>query len=539
MGKTDKGLKPGTVLDSGTRRYKIVQVLGAGGFSITYLVQGKIGNINSFFALKEHFVNDKCGRNEQQTMTYSDPVKGEVEASLQDFIAEANRLNGQAVRHPNIVGINEVFRANNTAYYVMEYVDGLNLRLTMSRKRHGEPYTEREMLDIMRPTLDAVRHMHRARITHLDIKPDNILLSRNKVNNTDRPVIIDFGGAKHYDNSGRVTSTINVVMCTPGYSPMEQYTGITRFTPQADIYALAATMYFMLTGHDPEPADRITPEGLRRDLEPFASERTVDAIVRGMSAIRAYRTPSIDEFCSQLGLDEEIPESVGGVQPEEGVAGGQTIPVSGGTTPAAGFTRNITSPSASTSSGHTTASFGSGGNSTPDRRGNLKWIMIAVALVAVVAIGFVIASLTGEDTPPAPVPDTTVTTVEEGAADTTATEAADTMAYAAPKTEAATAAAEPKEEVASAPKEEVAERRTDAVPERMSGRAQSADPLTELKRRADAGDRAAAAELGNYYLSLDGGTASNIRKAVQYARKAGGSEGQAIVDKATKMGYED
>lgn len=246
-------LPKGYILQAPNNTYRIEKVLGMGGFGITYLATTTVqfGNLKTTIsvAIKEHFISDSCERDAQtHNIVYSNPVKGRVESSQRDFVAEARRLQKVGVEHTNIVKVNEVFETNNTAYYVMEYLNGESLRTYVERK--GK-LPEDEMLTLMRPIMSAVKLLHEHHMTHLDIKPDNIMLTSDEYGDI-RPVLIDFGLSKHYGKDGRPTSTINTLGYTDGYAPVEQYAGLTTFSPSADIYALGATMLFCLTGKDPK-----------------------------------------------------------------------------------------------------------------------------------------------------------------------------------------------------------------------------------------------------------------------------------------------
>lgn len=268
----DKNTLPqGYILNSPNCAYRIESVLGCGGFGITYLASAniKIGNVSlrAQFAIKEHFISSDCEREHDTCrVVYSNPAKERVENSLKDFISEAMRVRTFCVNHPNIVKVNEVFNTNNTAYYVMEYLDGESLRSWV--KKNGA-MSEEQMLSIMNPIIDAVQYLHQNRMTHLDIKPDNIMLSQDENGNI-RPVLIDFGLSKHYNNDGSPTSTINTLGCSDGYAPIEQYAGITTFSPTADIYALGATMWFCLVGKDPKKSTDLEVDELLESI-PFAS----------------------------------------------------------------------------------------------------------------------------------------------------------------------------------------------------------------------------------------------------------------------------
>lgn len=272
-------IKPGYILKSPVYSYRIEKVLGTGGFGITYLASAsiKVGNVSARinFAVKEHFMSSDCERDgDTYSVIYSKPAKERVENSRKDFISEANRLRKVGVGHDNLVKVNEVFEANNTAYYVMEYLDGVTLREYV--KKRGA-LSEDEMLAVMNPVIEVVKYLHQNRMTHLDIKPDNIMITHDE-NGCIRPVLIDFGLSKHYDRDGKPTSTINVLGCSDGYAPIEQYAGVTTFSPASDIYALGATMWFCLTGKDPQKSTDLNDGELVEKLPDAISNETKSLI---------------------------------------------------------------------------------------------------------------------------------------------------------------------------------------------------------------------------------------------------------------------
>lgn len=300
-------LKKGTKLKSPEREYTIEEKLGAGGFGITYRVSAfiMVGNvkIKTSFAVKEFFMSDSCERDSNNSVCYSNPVKNKVEEGRRDFLAEAKRLNKLSVSHPNIVHVNEVFEANNTVYYVMEYLDGGSLRTKV--KQNGA-LNEQEALNMILPVIKAVDFLHQAKLTHLDIKPDNIMLRKDEETRKMVPVLIDFGLAKHYDDKGNATSTIRTVGLSDGYAPMEQYIGITTFTPQADVYALGATLLYLLTGKKPKIAGEITEREILAGLPNEVSDRTRQAIVHAMKEKKGQRTQSASQLYDSLTKNEVI-----------------------------------------------------------------------------------------------------------------------------------------------------------------------------------------------------------------------------------------
>lgn len=288
-------LRPGTIL-KGEQSYRIESVLGAGGFGITYLAQTSVmfGNIpvNVRVAVKEHFVGDYCERQHDGATVVcvgTQKVRDMVERSLKDFLSEARRLSAVSAKHPNIVKVNEIIEANGTAYYVMEYLCGKSL---WDYIRERGQLTEEETRSLILPIVDASAYLHASDMTHLDIKPQNIMLTDD--NGTLKPVLIDFGLSKHYTPDGSPTSTVNTLACSDGYSPIEQYSGITTFSPAADVYALGATILTCLTGRIPtvstnwplgEPARTIAAlpisedlkEILKKSMSPAAHGRYADS----------------------------------------------------------------------------------------------------------------------------------------------------------------------------------------------------------------------------------------------------------------------
>lgn len=293
MSSEVQSLKTGTVLKSSRREYKILRVLGAGSFGITYLAEGIVqeGNL-SFkvkFAIKEHFMSS-CYRNkDNDTEVLCTPTsKTEVEQSRKDFVEEAKRLQKVGKFSRNIVSVNETFEANGTAYYVMDYLDGGCL----------EPVNEDEAVNILCQLADAVGEIHKFQLIHLDIKPDNIIFKRDAIEGSTYPVLIDFGISKHFDKKGKPTSRIYSKGASSGYAPQEQYGEITSFSPQYDIYALGAVLYYLIVGENPPDAFKISPsqKELKDKLENKCSDSVKDAILGAMQPSASERIKSLKEF---------------------------------------------------------------------------------------------------------------------------------------------------------------------------------------------------------------------------------------------------
>lgn len=261
MDTNSNALRPGTILH-GKNDYLIERILGIGGFGITYLASTVFMHdnipIKGFVAIKEHFMGDYCIRRTDSNcvdVVGTAKVQEMVSRACEDFLAEARRLSRLSGRHNNIVRVNEVFEANDTAYFVMEYLEGSSLQQFIEDVR---PLNAADLRAVFTPIIDAVAFLHRNRFTHLDIKPANIMLASAPDGST-RPVLIDFGLSKHYDEDGNATSTVNICGVSNGYSPVEQYCGISTFSPWADVYALGATMLACATGRRPAVSSNWPP----------------------------------------------------------------------------------------------------------------------------------------------------------------------------------------------------------------------------------------------------------------------------------------
>lgn len=303
--KVNNTLPIGYVLRGGKYDYRVEEVLGQGSYGITYKVSAQIyvGNIpvRQFFAIKENFVEKYCSRkSDGVTMAFPEACE-EARRDINDFLAEGKRLEQLCKGHKNIVNVNETFYANNTAYYTMEYINGGDLCKIV--KRNGR-ISEHEALDIISPIIDAVGYVHEQHVMHYDIKPENIMIRRGENGEPDEPVLIDFGIALHYDINGNLTKTSKDrgVGCSDGYSPMEQYAGDFKFSPESDVYALAATLLYMLSGKVPKKSFDITPEWIERNLPSDIKDQTRSAIIHSMAKLKDDRTKTAGEFAKDLGL---------------------------------------------------------------------------------------------------------------------------------------------------------------------------------------------------------------------------------------------
>ena len=290
MKRSTYSLPVGSTLMQG--KYRIVAVLGQGGFGITY--KGEHTMLGTTVAIKEFFMKGACERDENSTHVTTSQSNSELASRFRTkFLKEAKTL--AALKHPNIIRVFDVFEDNGTAYYVMDYIEGNNLSdIVEDKGRLSEPLA----LKYIRQVANALNYLHQKKLLHLDVKPANILLDKN----TGNAILIDFGVSKQYDQDGQQTSTTPPAI-SKGYSPVEQYaqgSNVKTFSPATDIYSLAATLYKLVTGNTPPESNLLLNED--EQLPPYpsnVSEATRNAIAECLQT-RKKRPQSISEFLQLL-----------------------------------------------------------------------------------------------------------------------------------------------------------------------------------------------------------------------------------------------
>jgi serine/threonine protein kinase len=292
-------LKKGDTLKNG--KYVIEQTIGKGGFGITYkgilhtVVKGELGEVDTtaVVAIKEFYFADGCERHPNgKTITVTSQSKRALTERLkQKFLKEAQTLS--RLKHPYIVQVLEIFEENNTAYMVMQFIEGGNLKERVLRG-----LSMADSVRITQEVLHALAFVHENHTLHLDIKPQNILCTKN-----DKAILIDFGIAKHYNEEGEATSTA-IAAKSAGFAPPEQYTAINleNFTPVTDIYAVGATLYFCLTGTVPMEATLRTQEEMPEPvaLNPHIPQKLNDVVMRAMELRKTKRFQSCREMSLAL-----------------------------------------------------------------------------------------------------------------------------------------------------------------------------------------------------------------------------------------------
>lgn len=293
----EKSLKIGTVLKGNAHDYLIEKVLGSGTFGITYLAEVVLhtksaANTSVKVTIKEFFMKDFNDR-EGSSVTIGSK-NGYFVKYLDKFIRESDKLS--KISSTGVVKVLERFQANNTAYYVMQYLSGGSLN-DLIATRGCIP--ENIALQFTQQIAYALRDLHEKMMLHLDLKPSNIMLTRDH-----ETVLIDFGLSKQYSEDGEPESSTSVGCGTRGYAPIEQshYRDGHGFPATMDIYALGATLYKMLTGNVPPDASSILNDGFpEKTFE--ATEVSVivkDFVKRLMSPVKKSRPQNMEEVISEL-----------------------------------------------------------------------------------------------------------------------------------------------------------------------------------------------------------------------------------------------
>ena len=276
-------LPEGTVLQN---RYLLGRVLGQGGFGITYI--GYDNTLDARVAIKEYYPGDIAQRTPgDKTVTPYTQASADYEHGKKRFIEEARTL-ARFSDFPGIVSVKDCFEEDNTAYMVMQFLEGIDLKEYLKRK--GGKISPEEAVSILTPVMDALKEIHRAGIIHRDISPDNIFIT------TEGQIkLIDFGAARQSLGGGKSLS----IQLKPGYAPEEQYRTHGNQGPWTDVYALAATLYRMVTGQvPPEAMERMSYDTLEIPQELPENIRT--ALQIGLAVRAPERYASVEQFQSAL-----------------------------------------------------------------------------------------------------------------------------------------------------------------------------------------------------------------------------------------------
>ena len=282
-------------LRKGTRligRYIIEGVLGQGGFGITYLGIDELHEKK--VAIKEFFPQGIVTRNIEYQDTVTVTFVGEkdnYEKGKERFLKEA-RTMAKFSKDEGIVKALDFFEINNTAYIVMEYLEGITLKQYL---RENQRIAPEDLIELLVPLIESLDEIHSQGMIHRDISPDNIMVLPDG-----RIKLMDFGAARDYTEFGE--KSLSIVL-KPGYAPPEQYQTHGIQGPWTDIYALCATMYKCITGENPPDAiDRLVDDHLKK-ISTFGitvSPQIEEAIIKGMSVAAKDRYQNVGDFCEDL-----------------------------------------------------------------------------------------------------------------------------------------------------------------------------------------------------------------------------------------------
>ena len=277
----------GTILNG---RYMTGKVLGIGGFGITYL--GYDLTLEIKVAIKEYMPSALATRHADQ---YSVVLTGRVETDyrygMERFLDEA-RILAKLQNTPHIVSVQNYFKENNTAYFVMEYIDGMSLKEYLTSQGDSIPYGQ--AMTILQPVMEALEQVHALNLLHRDISPDNIYIT-----SAGESRLLDFGAARFAMGDGKSVS----VILKHGYAPEEQYSSHGNQGPWTDVYAMGATLYRCVTGVlPPDSIERIHGDTLKKPSElgvrlPANAE---NAIVKALALKPENRFSNMSEFILAL-----------------------------------------------------------------------------------------------------------------------------------------------------------------------------------------------------------------------------------------------
>ena len=277
-------LKPGTILDG---KYLVGEMLGQGGFGITYIGFDLL--LEQKVAIKEYYPmsTGMVSRENSTTVVWSSAVmqKSGMEKGFDSFLKEARKM-AKLGGIPGVVGVKSVFIQNETAYIVMDFIEGETL---LKKLQRGGPMDYGTCISLMTPIMQALAEVHKHGIIHRDISPDNIM-----VQSDGKLILLDLGAAKDLDIQGKDGNVQSSQMVAKhGFSPVEQYGQAGKIGPWTDVYAMAATIYYCCTGVLPPSAtDRTIDDTLT--CRPRLTKEQFDVLAFCMSVLPQKRPQNMD-----------------------------------------------------------------------------------------------------------------------------------------------------------------------------------------------------------------------------------------------------
>lgn len=289
-------LVPGTTLN---KRYYIGHAIGEGGFGITYAAIDILLNLK--VAIKELYISSYMIRNNNNTSIEFREIQEDYRETIdilkKKYIDEA-RILSQFKEDEGIVGVKDYFEANGTAYIVMDYIEGVNLREYV--KINGA-FKVSDIINIMTPIFDSLAKVHKEGLIHRDISPENIMITFDG-----KLKLLDFGAAREFALAK--TKSMTVVL-KPGFAPIEQYISKGKQGPWTDVYSLCATIFFCVTGVLPdESLERLRGDStsMYNKLKTCCSAHLREVIMKGMSVKSEDRYSSVEELKNAFSNHDDI-----------------------------------------------------------------------------------------------------------------------------------------------------------------------------------------------------------------------------------------
>lgn len=282
-------LIPGSLVK---QRYQVGRVLGEGGFGITYVGRDTVLNLK--VAIKEFYMAGYVNRNHDASATVFATLsthQNTFTRNKEKFLSEA-RVLAHFYEEPGIVGVRDFCEENGTAYIIMDFLDGVNLKDYLDRKGRLSPD---EAVALLMPVMRSLQRVHADGIIHRDISPDNIMVLEDG-----RTKLLDFGAAREVSQTD--IKSLSVIL-KPGYAPEEQYRSKGHQGPWTDVYALAATLYRCIVGVAPDDS----MERMYRDLLPAPADTDAacpiaisNVIMKGLAVRQPDRYQDIGTFLTDL-----------------------------------------------------------------------------------------------------------------------------------------------------------------------------------------------------------------------------------------------
>ena len=291
-------LVPGTLVK---QRYKIGRVLGEGGFGITYIGIDTVLNLK--VAIKEFYMSGYVNRNHDASPNVFATLgthRDTFEKNREKFLNEA-RVLAQFYGEAGIVGVRDFCEENGTAYIIMDFLNGVDLKTYLEQKGRLAP---EDAVKLLMPVMTSLQHVHAEGIIHRDISPDNIMVMEDGSTK-----LLDFGAAREISQTD--IKSLSVIL-KPGYAPEEQYRSKGRQGPWTDVYALAATLYKCIVGATPDDAmermyrDRLPSPAAADAACPIAIS---NVIIKGLAVRQADRYQDVASFLADLKTAMEDPDN--------------------------------------------------------------------------------------------------------------------------------------------------------------------------------------------------------------------------------------